>query len=252
MAAIVEGTNLTKRFGTGDATVVAIDSVDITIQASELVMIMGDSGCGKTTLISLLGCILTPDEGELRIDGETISSVGETSRSRLPSAGEPSAVGETSRSRLGETSRHDMSQIRREKIGFVFQLFHLLPYLTALENVMVAMDIARTNTEEAADRAQELLTQVGLAERFHHRPAQLSGGEKQRVSFARALANRPKIIFADEPTANLDSRQSDNLMNLIQELRQEHQTTIAIVTHHEGLKANADRVIHMKDGRIVA
>ena len=228
MAAIVEGTNLTKRFGTGDATVVAIDSVDIAIQASELVMIMGDSGCGKTTLISLLGCILTPDEGELRIDGETISSA------------------------VGEPSRHDMSQIRREKIGFVFQLFHLLPYLTALENVMVAMDIARTNTEEAADRAQELLTQVGLAERFHHRPAQLSGGEKQRVSFARALANRPKIIFADEPTANLDSRQSDNLMNLIQELRQEHQTTIAIVTHHEGLKANADRVIHMKDGRIVA
>lgn len=229
MAAIVEGTNLTKRFGTGDATVVAIDSVDIAIQASELVMIMGDSGCGKTTLISLLGCILTPDEGELCIDGETISSAA-----------------------VGETSRHDMSQIRREKIGFVFQLFHLLPYLTALENVMVAMDIARTNTEEAANRAQELLTQVGLAERFHHRPAQLSGGEKQRVSFARALANRPKIIFADEPTANLDSRQSDNLMNLIQELRQEHQTTIAIVTHHEGLKANADRVIHLKDGRIVA
>ena len=223
MAAIVEGTNLTKRFGTGDATVVAIDAVDIAIQASELVMIMGDSGCGKTTLISLLGCILTPDEGELRIDGETICQ-----------------------------DAQDMSQIRCEKIGFVFQLFHLLPYLTALENVMVAMDIARTNTEEAESRAQELLTQVGLAERFSHRPAQLSGGEKQRVSFARALANRPKIIFADEPTANLDSRQSDNLMSLIQELRQEHQTTVAIVTHHEGLKANADRVIHMKDGRIVA
>ena len=223
MAAIVEGTNLTKRFGTGDATVVAIDAVDIAIQASELVMIMGDSGCGKTTLISLLGCILTPDEGELRIDGETICQ-----------------------------DARDMSQIRCEKIGFVFQLFHLLPYLTALENVMVAMDIARTNTEEAETRAQELLTQVGLAERFSHRPAQLSGGEKQRVSFARALANRPKIIFADEPTANLDSRQSDNLMSLIQELRQEYQTTVAIVTHHEGLKANADRVIHMKDGRIVA
>ncbi len=223
MAAIVEGTNLTKRFGTGDATVVAIDSVDIAIQESELVMIMGDSGCGKTTLISLLGCILTPDEGELRIDSETIHQ-----------------------------ATRDMSQIRREKIGFVFQLFHLLPYLTALENVIVAMDIARTNAEEAEDRAQELLMQVGLAERLHHRPAQLSGGEKQRVSFARALANRPKIIFADEPTANLDSRQSDNLMSLIQELRQEHQTTIAIVTHHEGLKANADRVILMKDGRIVA
>ena len=223
MAAIVEGNGLTKRFGTGDATVVAVDAVDIRIEESELVMLMGDSGCGKTTLISLLGCILTPDDGELQIDGEPINP-----------------------------EVQDLSVIRREKIGFVFQLFHLLPYLTALENVMVAMDLARTKTPEAEIRATELLTQVGLSERLHHRPAQLSGGEKQRVSFARALANRPKIIFADEPTANLDSRQSDNLMNLIQELRQEHQTTIAIVTHHEGLKENADRVVQMKDGRIVA
>lgn len=222
MTAVVEGTGLTKRFGTGDATVVAVDSVDIRIEAGELVMIMGDSGCGKTTLISLLGCILTPDAGELRIDGEPIDPMNE-----------------------------DLSVIRHEKIGFVFQLFHLLPYLTALENVMVAMDIASTKTDAAERRAVELLTQVGLSERFHHRPAQLSGGEKQRVSFARALANRPKIVFADEPTANLDSRQSDNLMNLIQELRREYQTTIAIVTHHEGLKENADRIIQMKDGRIV-
>ena len=223
MAIVVEGIGLTKRFGSGDATVVAVDSVDIRIEESELVMLMGDSGCGKTTLISLLGCILTPDDGELQIDGKPINP-----------------------------ELQDLSVIRREKIGFVFQLFHLLPYLTALENVMVAMDLARTKTAEAENRATELLTQVGLIERLHHRPAQLSGGEKQRVSFARALANRPKIIFADEPTANLDSRQSDNLMNLIQELRQEHQTTIAIVTHHEGLKENADRVIQMKDGRIVA
>ncbi len=222
MAVIVEATGLTKRFGSGDASVVAVNSVNVRIDESELVMIMGDSGCGKTTLISLLGCILTPDDGELHIDGESIDGTVQ-----------------------------DMSVIRREKIGFVFQLFHLLPYLTALENVMVAMDIARKNTQDAESRAQELLTQVGLSERFHHRPAQLSGGEKQRVSFARALANRPKIIFADEPTANLDSRQSDNLMNLIQEMRQEHQTTIAIVTHHEGLKSNAERIIHMKDGRIV-
>ncbi len=223
MATIVEGIGLTKRFGIGDAAVIAIDSVDIRIEEQELVMIMGDSGCGKTTLISLLGCILTPDAGELRIDGEAINS-----------------------------ENGDLSVIRREKVGFVFQMFHLLPYLTALENVMIAMDIAKTKAFEAENRAIELLTRVGLSERLHHRPAQLSGGEKQRVSFARALANRPKIIFADEPTANLDSRQSDNLMDLIQELRQEHQTTIAIVTHHEGLKENADRVIHMKDGRIIA
>ena len=222
MVTIVEGIGLTKRFGIGDAAVVAIDSVDIRIEERELVMIMGDSGCGKTTLISLLGCILTPDAGELKIDGEAINPVNQ-----------------------------DLSVVRREKIGFVFQLFHLLPYLSALENVMVAMDIAKTNSAEAEKRGIELLTRVGLSERLHHRPAQLSGGEKQRVSFARALANRPKIIFADEPTANLDSRQSDNLMNLIQELRQEHQTTIAIVTHHEGLKENADRVIQMKDGRII-
>ena len=222
MATIIEGVGLTKRFGFGDAAVVAIDSVDIRIEERELLMIMGDSGCGKTTLISLLGCILTPDAGELRIDGEEINP-----------------------------NNQDLSVIRREKIGFVFQLFHLLPYLTALENVMVAMNIAKTNATEAKKRALELLTRVGLSKRLHHRPAQMSGGEKQRVSFARALANRPKIIFADEPTANLDSRQSDNLMNLIQELRQEHQTTIAIVTHHEGLKEDADRVIYMKDGRII-
>lgn len=222
MATIVEGIGLTKRFGFGDAAVVAIDSVDIRIEECELVMIMGDSGCGKTTLISLLGCILTPDDGQLRIDGEQVDTVN-----------------------------HDLSVIRREKIGFVFQMFHLLPYLTAMENVMVAMDIAKTKAFESENRAIELLSRVGLSDRLHHRPGQLSGGEKQRVSFARALANRPKIIFADEPTANLDSRQSDNLMNLIQELRQEHQSTIAIVTHHEGLRENADRIIQMKDGRII-
>lgn len=223
MSAVVEGKGLTRRFGQEEATVVAVDHVDIAIEAGELVMFMGDSGCGKTTLISLLGCILTPSEGELWIDGQQINHEDQ-----------------------------DLSAIRREKIGFVFQLFHLIPYLTAIENVMVAMDIARTKGHEAETRAKALLTQVGLEKRLHHRPAQLSGGEKQRVSFARALANKPKIIFADEPTANLDSRQSENLMNLIRELRQEHQTTIAIVTHNEGLKQNADRVIQMKDGRIVS
>lgn len=223
MGTIVEGKGLTKHFGEGDATVVAVDSVDIAIEAGELIMIMGDSGCGKTTLISLLGCILTPSEGDLRIDGKPI-----------------------------EYGHQNLSVIRREQIGFVFQLFNLIPYLTAIENVIVAMNIAGVKGYSADTRARELLTRVGLEQRLFHRPAQLSGGEKQRVSFARALANSPKIIFADEPTANLDSRQSTNLMNLIRELRQEHQTTIAIVTHHEGLKQDADRVIQMKDGRVVS
>ena len=223
MGIVVEGKGLTKRFGEGEAGVVAVDSVDITIQESELVMLMGDSGCGKTTLISLLGCILTPNEGELWIDGKQINHPDQ-----------------------------DLSVIRREKIGFVFQLFHLLPYLTALENVIVAMDLAGKKSDQAENRAKELLAQVGLGDRLGHRPSQLSGGEKQRVSFARALANNPKIVFADEPTANLDSRQSKNLMGLVRELRQEHRTTIAIVTHHEGLKKDADRIVQMKDGRIVS
>ena len=223
MGVVVEGKTLTKRFGEGEAGVVAVDGVDITIQEGELVMLMGDSGCGKTTLISLLGCILTPNEGELWIDGKQIKHPDQ-----------------------------DLSLIRREKIGFVFQLFHLLPYLTALENVMVAMDLAGKKSDQAENRAKELLMQVGLGDRLVHRPSQLSGGEKQRVSFARALANNPKIVFADEPTANLDSRQSENLMSLVRELRQEHRTTIAIVTHHEGLKKDADRIVQMRDGRILS
>ncbi|MDE0297081.1 MAG: ABC transporter ATP-binding protein [Candidatus Poribacteria bacterium] len=223
MGIVVEGKGLTKRFGDGEAGVLAVDSVDFAIGEGELVMLMGDSGCGKTTLISLLGCILTPNEGELWIDGEQINHPDQ-----------------------------DLSVVRREKIGFVFQLFHLLPYLTALENVIVAMDLAGKKSDLAENRAKELLIQVGLEDRLEHRPAQLSGGEKQRVSFARALANNPNIVFADEPTANLDSRQSENLMSLVRELRQEHSTTIAIVTHHEGLRKDADRIVQMKDGRILS
>ncbi len=219
---ILEGHGLTKQFGEGDAAVVAVDNVDIAIEEGELVVISGDSGCGKTTLISLLGCILTPTEGEVWIEGKKI-----------------------------DYGNDDLSAIRREKIGFVFQLFNLIPYLTALENVIVALDIAGVKGEQATARARTLLEQVGLSARLHHRPAQLSGGEKQRVSFARALANNPKIIFADEPTANLDSRQSANLMDLVRQLQQEHQTTIAIVTHHLDLRSDADRVIQMKDGKIL-
>ena len=219
---IIEAKGLTKKFGQSAAEIVAVNQVDISIQMGELVMFMGDSGCGKTTLISLLGCILTPDEGELRIN-----------------------------QKLVDYENDNLSLIRRRDIGFVFQLFNLIPYLTALENVMLAMDISNTRGFEAEKRAKNLLTRVGLEHRLSHRPGQLSGGEKQRVSFARALANQPKIIFADEPTANLDSRQSQNLMELVRELRQDNQTTIAIVTHHQELRKNADRVIHMKDGKII-
>ena len=222
MAEIIRGVGLTKRFGEGEAAVTAVDHVDISIDEGELLVITGDSGSGKTTLISILGCILRPTEGEVWIEGKRIDPL-----------------------------RDDLPKIRREKIGFVFQLFNLIPYLTALENVLIAMEIDGRKGPEAERRAKEILERVGLGDRLYHRPSQLSGGEKQRVSFARALANNPRVIFADEPTANLDSRQSANLMELIRELQREHGTTIVVVTHQVGLLEDADRIVRMKDGKIV-
>ena len=222
MKTLVETTNLAKQFGEGHEAVVAVDDVSISIAQGELLMIMGESGSGKTTLISLIGCILQPTSGRLVIDGTEI-----------------------------DYEAQDMSLLRRDKIGFVFQLFNLIPYLTALENVMVPMDIAGVKGQEAEDKARRLLGQVGLPDRLDHRPSQLSGGEQQRVSFARSLANDPLIVFADEPTANLDSKNSASLMDLIANLCRERNTTFAVITHNEQLRKNADRIIEMKDGRIV-
>jgi ABC-type lipoprotein export system ATPase subunit len=219
---LVEGSNLTKRFGEGSEAVIAVNDVSMSIGQGELLVIMGESGSGKTTLISLLGCILQPTSGSLMIDGAEI-----------------------------DYENQDLSQIRRDKVGFVFQLFNLIPYLTALENVMVAMDIGGIKGQEAEDKARGLLEQVGLPGRLNHRPSQLSGGEQQRVSFARALANDPLIIFADEPTANLDSRNSESIMELTGGLCRERNTAFAVVTHDEGLRKNADRIIEMRDGRIL-
>jgi putative ABC transport system ATP-binding protein len=217
---LVEGSNLTKRFGEGSEAVIAVNDVSMSIGQGELLVIMGESGSGKTTLISLLGCILQPTSGSLMIDGAEI-----------------------------DYENQDLSQIRRDKVGFVFQLFNLIPYLTALENVMVAMDIGGIKGQEAEDKARGLLEQVGLPGRLNHRPSQLSGGEQQRVSFARALANDPLIIFADEPTANLDN--SESIMELTGGLCRERNTAFAVVTHDEGLRKNADRIIEMRDGRIL-
>jgi len=222
MKTLIQGKNLTRQFGDGPEAVLAVNDVDISIDEGELVVIVGESGSGKTTLISLLGCILTPTSGELIIDGETINY-----------------------------HNQDLSKIRRGKVGFVFQLFNLIPYLTALDNVLIAMEIAGVKGGKAEERAKELLGSVGLSHRLNHLPSQLSGGEKQRVSFARALANNPKVIFADEPTANIDSTQSENLMELVRQLRRNEQTTIVIVTHHLDLRKEADKVIQMKDGKII-
>jgi putative ABC transport system ATP-binding protein len=222
MRTLVEGKNLIKQFGEGGEAVAAVNDVSISIGQGELLVIMGESGSGKTTLISLLGCILQPTSGSLLIEGAEI-----------------------------DYENQDLSQIRREKVGFVFQLFNLIPYLTALENVMVAMDIGGVKGQEAEDKARYLLKQVGLPDRLNHRPSQLSGGEQQRVSFARALANDPLIVFADEPTANLDSRNTASIMELIESLCRERSTAFAVVTHDEGLRKNADRIMEMRDGRVI-
>ena len=222
MKTLVESRNLTKQFGEGSEAVIAVNDVSISIGQGELLVLLGESGSGKTTLISLLGCILRPTSGSLMIDGVEI-----------------------------DYGNQDLSRIRREKVGFVFQLFNLIPYLTALENVMVAMDIGGIKGQEAEDKARGLLEQVGLPGRLNHRPSQLSGGEQQRVSFARALANDPLIVFADEPTANLDSRNSVSIMELIESLCRERNTTFAVVTHDARLRENANTVIEMSDGRML-
>jgi len=221
-AILVEGKNITKQFGEGSEAVIAVNDVNMSISQGELVVLMGESGSGKTTLISLLGCILQPTSGKLMIDGVEI-----------------------------DYENQDLSLVRREKVGFVFQLFNLIPYLTALENVMIAMEIGGVKGQEAEDKARELLKQVGLPDRLNHRPSQLSGGEQQRVSFARSLANDPLIVFADEPTANLDTRNSTSIMDLVENLCRERNTAFAVVTHDTQLRKSADRIIEMNDGRVL-
>jgi len=222
MKVLIESKNLTKQFGEGHEAVVAVSNVSMTINEGELLVIMGESGSGKTTLTSLLGCILRPTSGSLTIDGTEI-----------------------------DYDTQDLSLVRREKVGFVFQLFNLIPYLTALENVMIAMDIGGIKGAEAEAKARELLRQVGLPDRLNHRPSQLSGGEQQRVSFARALANNPLVVFADEPTANLDSRNRASIMELIQNLCRESNTAFTVITHDARLRENADRILEMQDGIII-
>jgi lipoprotein-releasing system ATP-binding protein len=215
---MITGKNIKKKYGTLEV----IKGVDISIQPSEIVSIVGSSGAGKTTLLTILGTLDKATSGEIIFNGTNITTLNEKK----------------------------LAAFRNQHIGFVFQFHHLLPEFTALENVCIPAFINKTSKKEAETKALELLDLLGLKQRQHHKPSEMSGGEQQRVAVARALINNPKVIFADEPSGNLDSENAQNLHQLFFKLREELKQTIVVVTHNEQLANMADRKLEMKDGQI--
>jgi lipoprotein-releasing system ATP-binding protein len=211
--------NIVKKIGDTEI----LKGISLQIKASEVVSLVGPSGAGKSTLLSILGTLDKPTSGKVFIDNQEIAKMNEKK----------------------------LAAFRNANIGFVFQFHHLLPEFTALENVFIPALIKGEKLKEAENRAKKLLDRVGLSHRYHHKPSELSGGEQQRVAIARALINHPKVVFADEPTGNLDSHNAEALHHLFFELRQEFQQTFVIVTHNEHLAQLADRTIHIVDGKIV-
>jgi len=213
--------HLSKRFGSGAAEVVAVRDVSMSVEAGEVVLIMGPSGSGKSTLLSMLGALLKPSEGTIELDGRVLSDLDE---GKLP-------------------------DIRLHNFGFIFQDFNLLSALTALENVSTVAELAGTRRSQALEKARALLTQLGLSARVDFLPEKLSGGEKQRVAIARALVNEPRLILADEPTANLDSRSGHETMRLLRQIAKDEGRSVVIVSHDERIKDIADRVLWLEDGQ---
>lgn len=220
-AVLLSATKLNKTVHVGDQSLSIIKDVDIHVNAGEFVVIMGKSGSGKSTLLGLLAALDYPDSGDVELAGQTLS-------------------------RLNEDA---LAVIRQRDMGFVFQSFHLLPTLTVAENIAFPLDIAR---RPDAARVDELIEAVDLGHRRHSLPNQLSGGEQQRTAVARALVSRPKIVFADEPTGNLDEQNANQVMQLLLDLRQKTGSALVVVTHDSALADMADRVITMHDGRIVS
>ncbi len=213
---------LSKEYRSGENTLAVLRDVSFSIPQGSFVAIVGPSGSGKTTLLGLIAGLDTPTRGKVLLDDADFSSMDEDQRARL----------------------------RGEKVGFVFQSFQLISTLTAIENVQVPLELR--GESGAAARARELLTRVGLGDRLDHFPTQLSGGEQQRVAIARAFANRPRILFADEPTGNLDSETGSRIVQLLEELNRESKTTIILVTHDPALASRAQRIIRLSDGRVVS
>ena len=221
MSSVIELSQVTKTYRRGSETIAAVDGVSLSIAPGEFVAVVGPSGSGKTTLLNLIGCIDKPDSGGVRVDGMETEGLSERA----------------------------LTKIRGEKIGFIFQQFFLLPTLTVTENVeLPAVFVGRRN---GAARTRELLEQVGLGPRAGHLPSQLSGGEMQRVAIARALMNSPKVLIADEPTGNLDSRNAESILTVFRELNRSG-LTLVMVTHNADLAGAAGRIVSMKDGRVVS
>lgn len=221
MENIIELKKIVRNFPLGNQVVKVLKGIDLQVKRNEYTALMGPSGSGKSTLMNILGCLDTPTSGEYWLNGKNVSHLVD----------------------------NELAEIRNHEIGFVFQTFNLLPRSTALENVALPLVYAGMSAKDRKERAEEVLTQVGLQDRMDHRPNQLSGGQRQRVAVARALVNRPSIILADEPTGNLDTKTSVEIMALFSEIHANGNTVI-LVTHEEDIAAHAKRVIRLRDGMV--
>ncbi len=219
---MIELKNVTKVYELGGEKIYALRGVSLKIEQGDFIAIMGPSGSGKSTLANVIGGLDVPDQGEVLVDGANISNVKDK----------------------------ELSEFRNKKIGFIFQSFNLQPAYTALENVMIPLMFARVSFKERKNRAAECLKAVGLGDRMNHQPAQLSGGQRQRVCIARALANDPKVVIADEPTGNLDSKKGEEIVELLKELNKKGGITLIMITHNAWVAKQAKKIIVMKDGGI--
>lgn len=220
--AVIHTEDITRELKLGSHTIHALRGVNMDIYQNEMVGIVGPSGSGKSTLLGIIGGLDSPTDGKIEIDGVDITHMNED----------------------------QLTEIRNQKIGFIFQFFNLIPTLTALENVALPIEFAQQRRHKPQKRAKELLAMLDLSDRLHHRPNELSGGQQQRVAIARALANDPPILLADEPTGNLDSKSGANVMSALNTIRAESGTTIVLVTHDPSLAQRMDRVLTLVDGRI--